>query len=158
MNNTQHPCPCGNSQTYAQCCQPLHQGQQVAGDARQLMKSRYCAYHQLAVDYLVATTASDTRAEHQPDAIRQWAEACEWLKLEVLDYQPGDDVSWVEFAAWYRQDGKLAVHHERSQFVKTDGHWYFHHGEYPARGIALPKRNDPCFCGSGNKFKRCCGR
>ena len=76
MNPTQDPCPCGNALTYAQCCQPLHQGTETAADARQLMKSRYCAYHQLAVDYLVATTAVDTRAEHQPEAIRQWAEAC----------------------------------------------------------------------------------
>jgi len=23
--------------------------------------------------------------------------------------------------------------------------------------IPLPKRNDPCFCGSGRKYKKCCG-
>ena len=29
----------------------------------------------------------------------------------------------------------------------------------PARGVAWPPgRNDPCWCGSGTKYKRCCGR
>jgi len=23
---------------------------------------------------------------------------------------------------------------------------------------AIPGRNDPCFCGSGRKYKKCCGR
>ena len=27
----------------------------------------------------------------------------------------------------------------------------------PLPGSRIPGRNDPCFCGSGNKFKRCCG-
>lgn len=27
----------------------------------------------------------------------------------------------------------------------------------PLPGSKLPGRNEPCFCGSGNKFKRCCG-
>jgi SWIM/SEC-C metal-binding protein len=28
----------------------------------------------------------------------------------------------------------------------------------PVRAEAKPKRNDPCPCGSGKKYKRCCGR
>lgn len=28
----------------------------------------------------------------------------------------------------------------------------------PARKVPTPGRNDPCPCGSGRKFKRCCGR
>jgi uncharacterized protein YecA (UPF0149 family) len=26
----------------------------------------------------------------------------------------------------------------------------------PAAGTKLPGRNDPCLCGSGKKFKKCC--
>ena len=26
------------------------------------------------------------------------------------------------------------------------------------RGQASPKRNDPCTCGSGKKYKQCCGK
>ena len=28
----------------------------------------------------------------------------------------------------------------------------------PIKGDAKPKRNDPCPCGSGKKYKKCCGR
>ncbi len=28
----------------------------------------------------------------------------------------------------------------------------------PVRVEAKPRRNDPCPCGSGKKYKRCCGR
>jgi len=28
----------------------------------------------------------------------------------------------------------------------------------PIKGSASPGRNDPCPCGSGKKYKKCCGR
>ena len=28
----------------------------------------------------------------------------------------------------------------------------------PIRADAKPKRNDPCPCGSGKKYKQCCGK
>jgi len=28
----------------------------------------------------------------------------------------------------------------------------------PIHGQAKPKRNDPCPCGSGKKYKQCCGK
>ena len=28
----------------------------------------------------------------------------------------------------------------------------------PIKGGKTPKRNDPCHCGSGKKYKKCCGR
>ena len=36
-------------------------------------------------------------------------------------------------------------------------HRYFMRDQ-PARAEAKPGRNQPCPCGSGNKYKRCCGR
>lgn len=30
--------------------------------------------------------------------------------------------------------------------------------ERPASAVAMPGRNEPCPCGSGRKFKKCCGR
>ncbi|MHC4332489.1 MAG: SEC-C metal-binding domain-containing protein [Planctomycetota bacterium] len=35
--------------------------------------------------------------------------------------------------------------------TKNDGQQVF-------RKIKLPGRNDPCYCDSGRKFKKCCGR
>ncbi len=28
----------------------------------------------------------------------------------------------------------------------------------PIKGETKPKRNDPCSCGSGRKYKQCCGK
>lgn len=39
-------------------------------------------------------------------------------------------------------------HWERSKIDKTE----------PIRAPKRPGRNDPCSCGSGQKFKRCCYR
>ncbi|MGA2948731.1 MAG: SEC-C metal-binding domain-containing protein [Candidatus Sulfotelmatobacter sp.] len=32
------------------------------------------------------------------------------------------------------------------------------HRSEPRRSASKVERNDPCPCGSGKKFKRCCGR
>ena len=53
-------------------------------------------------------------------------------------------------------------HHERAQFERIEGIWYFSDGVpvTPKQFIRQqPKvgRNDPCPCGSGKKFKHCHG-
>jgi SEC-C motif-containing protein len=51
-------------------------------------------------------------------------------------------------------------HHERSEFKKRDGQWYFMDGKLvqePVRAADKVGRNDPCPCGSGKKYKKCCG-
>ena len=45
------------------------------------------------------------------------------------------------------------AHTERSRFLKENGQWYYIDGTRPQFG-----RNDPCPCGSGKKFKKCCGQ
>ena len=48
-----------------------------------------------------------------------------------------------------------------SQFVRENNQWYYvdGKGQEPVRRES-PKvgRNDPCTCGSGKKYKKCCGR
>lgn len=41
--------------------------------------------------------------------------------------------------------------HERSRFLKIDDCWFYIDGVQPKVG-----RNDPCPCGSGRKYKKCC--
>ena len=53
--------------------------------------------------------------------------------------------------------------HEVSTFVKESDGWKFEDGELVGETPIVreePKigRNDPCPCGSGKKFKKCCGR
>ena len=44
--------------------------------------------------------------------------------------------------------------HENSRFVKEQGQWFYVDGDLKSQ--AKVGRNDPCPCGSGKKYKRCC--
>jgi len=69
--------------------------------------------------------------------------------------ESSDSEGVVEFAADY-QGGQL---HERSRFLKEEGKWFYLNGDIlPPVTAAKVGRNDPCPCGSGKKFKKCCGR
>ncbi|MEM6991300.1 MAG: SEC-C metal-binding domain-containing protein [Myxococcota bacterium] len=34
-------------------------------------------------------------------------------------------------------------------------HHHHHHAQQPARRVERPGRNEPCWCGSGVKYKKC---
>ena len=157
-------CPCGSKKDYQACCEPLLGGEK-ASTAEQLMRSRYVAYTQAKLDYIEATHDTDTRAELDMNIARDWATQSSWLGLDVIRTEGGgedDDKGIVEFKAHYRVDGKRAQHHEVSEFVKKDGEWFYHDGKMPkveqmTRNAPKVGRNDPCVCGSGKKYKKCCG-
>jgi len=140
-------------------------GERKAETAEQLMRSRYSAYTQVEMDYLLATLHPDKRAEHDEESARQWASDSQWHGLEIrsaVDGGEDDAKGSVEFVAEFTYDGERQVHHENAFFSKEDGQWYFVEGE-PVKTQPFvreaPKvgRNEPCPCGSGEKFKRCCG-
>ncbi|MGE0615919.1 MAG: YchJ family metal-binding protein, partial [Bacteriovoracia bacterium] len=99
---------------------------------------------------------------------RSWAKDSEWMGLKIESAQ--DNI--VEFTARYKTEGKVLEHHETSKFRKIKDRWYFvdgdshiheegqgHHHATPKPIVrAEPKlgRNDPCHCGSGKKYKKCC--
>jgi len=158
-------CPCGSDLTYADCCEPMITGAKPAETAEALMRSRYTAHLEVAVDYLISTIHPDHREGTDENSIRRWAERTEWQKLEVLECTAGgsdDTEGKVEFKAHFRDEGFRKCHHEIAEFVKEEDIWYFKDGQ---PGVAeqyvreTPKvgRNDPCPCGSGKKFKKCCG-
>ena len=110
---------------------------------KELMISRYEAFAKKDWTYLVRTSTSQTVEElaRMPEL--------EWLKLEVLDAYE----NIVEFKAYYRENAKIAVLHERSSFIKEDGEWKYNDGELFNTKV---ERNEPCPCGSGKKYKKCC--
>jgi SEC-C motif-containing protein len=158
-------CPCQSGQDYDDCCGPIITGRRSAPTAEALMRSRYSAFVKGEVDHLHHSLHPDQRADHDPEATRQWAERSEWLKLEILDKQGGgeaDDSGRVEFIATYRQKGATLNHHEIGEFQRVGGVWYYTDGKIVTPGTVRhegPKtgRNDPCPCGSGKKYKKCCG-
>ncbi len=157
-------CPCGSNLSYEECCKPLISGERNAQTAEELMRSRYAAYTQSEVDYILSTTHPEHRAEYSEDSIREWADNATWHSLEILKTVDGtaqDEQGEVEFIVYYTQDGARTRHHELSEFRKKDGKWYFRDGKSikpkPLKHDT-PKvgRNEPCPCGSGKKYKKCC--
>ena len=126
------------------------------------MRSRYVASVRGDIDYIARTLAPESRASFDAPAARAWSLGADWRGLKILateQGQVGDSLGVVEFVATYRQDGRIVEHRERSRFRRGDlGEWLFVEGT-ASGGAAAAKagRNDPCPCGSGRKFKKCCG-
>lgn len=152
---TQH-CPCGSNQAAAQCCWSLLQGSQVAQNAEQLMRSRYCAYYWQQLDYLVQTHHSDYREADLAQLLqRQFEQPQGWIKLEVLKHQAKAATAKVEFKAYFHDQHQVYCLHERSNFIYQDAHWFYSDGKIIANGEIGWPRNENCWCGSGKKAKRC---
>ncbi len=158
-------CPCGSGTNYDQCCEPLINGKTEAQTAEALMRSRYCAYVKAEIDHIFNTTHKDQRGQFNHKESEAWARKTDWHSLEICRTEAGDDgdqTGLVEFIARYRNKGKLAHHHEVAEFKREDGKWYFYDGHAPTYEQVVRKgtktgRNDPCPCGSGKKYKKCCG-
>ncbi len=119
------------------------------------MRSRYTAYSLGLIDYLVATTLPAQQAQLDLAAMMKWSRESSWLGLDLeTATDNSSDRAQVTFTAhWADPDGSRHQHRERSDFVRQAGQWYFIDPNHrPATG-----RNTPCPCGSGKKFKRCCG-
>jgi SEC-C motif-containing protein len=165
MIQAQSPCPCGNSQTYAQCCGSYHDGARPE-TAEKLMRSRYSAYVVGKIPYIAETNDPQTGGDFDAEAAETWSRQSEWKGLEIVatrEGQKGDATGEVEFIARYSAEGESHEHHEVSLFRFDEGQkrWFYRDGKtvrQPERRTE-PKlgRNDPCHCGSGKKFKKCCG-
>ena len=159
-------CYCGSGKTYAECCEPLIKGAKAADTAESLMRARYSAYVVADIDYIGESTHPDHRHTHDEAATRRWAESATWLGLEIVGAAGGsadDEKGTVEFIASYKEDGVAKKHHEISTFEKKDGTWYLIDGQLVSPETVrndTPKvgRNEPCPCGSGKKYKKCCGK
>lgn len=152
-------CHCGLSQNFEQCCEPIITGEKLAETAEQLMRARYSAYVEANTDFLHDSLHPESRDDFDADSTEKWASSSSWIALKILGGKAGkrnDRAGTVEFTASYEDaDGRKIDHSERSHFKKEDDQWFFCDGQ----AIAPNKvgRNDPCSCGSGKKYKKCCG-
>jgi len=125
------------------------------------MRSRYTAYVRGDMAYLERSWDPATR----PPALGSSADGPQWLGLEILSTHgggPDDSEGTVEFVARYRDHGVAGRMHEVSRFRRESGAWLYVDGRVggdAANAPVAPKagRNGPCPCGSGKKFKKCCG-
>jgi SEC-C motif domain protein len=155
-------CPCGSGSTFDDCCGAIIAGA-PALSAEALMRSRFTAFVRGDMSHVENTHAKDVREDFNRSAAESTANSVEWVSLEIMNSTggEGDDAGEVEFVARYKQDGQLLVHHERSQFCREDGKWMYVDGQINPKGeprrVVKVGRNDPCPCGSGKKYKKCCG-
>lgn len=158
-------CACGSGRLYAQCCAPIIAGETAPATAEALMRSRYTAFTVGAIDHLYETLAGRQRGDFDREAAESWSREAEWRGLDILAVEAGgatDESGSVEFVARYSQKGVEQRHHERARFVREGGLWRYDDGEDLSRPIPVhvapkPGRNEPCPCGSGLKYKKCCG-
>jgi|SRR5579885_1052707 SEC-C motif-containing protein len=156
-------CPCGSQNVYSACCGRFIENFQHPSSPEELMRSRYTAYTLGNIDYIARTMKPPASNDFDPDSAREWAQQATWIKLDVLNTSLNNTKGIVEFQAHYSLGDKIYVLHEVSEFHLLDGLWYYVDGKIPAAGnlSSLAKRtgrNNPCLCGSGKKFKKCCGR
>ncbi|WP_288726136.1 YchJ family protein [uncultured Psychrobacter sp.] len=170
-------CPCqinpvsdaiGAPLLYQDCCQPYHDGllnKEADGikaeTAKRLMRTRYSAFVLVKPNYIVKTTIPAQQNLLDIKAIENWAKETDWAGLEIVTHTPKLDKrhAQVEFKAYFKTNENLQAHHELSAFVKVtdknsnNARWYFLD---PTVSMSVSQKQ-PCICGSGEKFKRCCG-
>ena len=129
------------------------------------MRSRYTAHVERRIDYLDQTLAPEAARDREDG---QGLQRIRWLGLSILETTgggPGDQQGTVTFEARFHAEGRDQGMWERSAFRRVEGRWRYVGGEVSAHGTrpvrrAEPRvgRNKPCPCGSGRKYKRCCGK
>ena len=124
----QNICPCCSGLTYADCCEPIISGKKDATTSQELMRSRYTAFTQTNVDYLMRSHSVKTRPINERKSIEKWAKSVTWMGLTIIETQSGeasDEVGYVEFKALYLENGKPQQIHEKSLFQHENGKWVY---------------------------------
>jgi SEC-C motif-containing protein len=123
------------------------------------MRARYSAYATGAIDFLEKSTHSKSRKQFDHEDADRWSRDSRWLGFTILSVDSSlPNRAHLNFEARYEdKDGVTILHRERSLFEREGDEWRFvSGGAIPAVSQKIG-RNEPCPCGSGKKFKKCCG-
>lgn len=128
MRNTK--CPCGNPNSYDNCCEIAHKNIENVKTATTLMRSRYTAFVKANISYLSKSWHSSTKpaAKNELQEILDWTTSVIWDRLEIVNTTKGtefDTEGTVEFKAYYFEGVTLKVIHENSYFVKEKACWVY---------------------------------
>jgi len=157
-------CPCCSGKDFVACCKGIIDGSKIAQTPLELMRSRYTAHICKDMPHIIRTMRGKALKLFDQDKTRQeWFDQCEWTKLEIIDApeitkHAKDGI--VEFKAYYNFEDCEHILHERSKFMKLDNQWYYTASQKKNPAIESSNkvgRNDDCICGSGKKYKKCCG-
>ena len=120
------------------------------------MRSRFSAFCLKNIEYIIETTVPVQQALLDKNALQSWSDEMYWTRLDVISHvaKIGKRHAQVHFMAYYDNGQGESCHDEHSSFVKIDDVWYFLDPTVP---ITLTNQQ-PCLCGSGDKFKAGCGK
>ena len=159
-------CPCGSGKQYEDCCKLIISGAKKAATAESLMRARYSAYVMHEIDFIINTCKKgEGRGDIDRKATEDWSNKSTWHGLKILYTEKGtenDTEGVVEFEADYTYKRMRDKHHETASFEKINGEWLYTTGSLKISTVHREGkkigRNDPCPCGSGKKYKQCCGK
>ena len=126
-------CYCNSGKEFNQCCQPIITGHSKAETAEQLMRSRYSAFVIADISYLLNSHQKTTRPTKDRKKILKWTKSVRWIGLEIIATQKGsvsDMDGYVEFKAFFEENGKKEFIHENSCFIKENDIWYYKSGTH----------------------------
>jgi SEC-C motif-containing protein len=152
-------CPCGSKHEFDACCGPILAGT-PAPTAEALVRARYTAFARRELDYVDRTHAPEVRADFNRAEAERVANECRFLSLRIHRAEESGDTAEVEFVTHLRR-GPSAVNQSAVSLFRREGGEWFYTGPKRAPQAApvhVEKhgRNDPCPCGSGKKYKKCC--
>ena len=121
-------CACGKDR-HETCCGRFLEGKELAGNAEELMRSRYSAFVLKNEVYLLSTWHPSTRP--QESLFNQ--DPTQWMGLTVKQFNEASDrlSATVEFVAIYKINGKAHRLHEISSFVFEGKQWLYVDGQFP---------------------------
>jgi SEC-C motif-containing protein len=122
-------CPCCSKLSYEECCKPLHEGA-YPQDALALMRSRYSAYALCLPEYIMRTTHPDHKdnllnKEELKKKFSDFAKMTNFHRLEIIDFQNGEEEAFVTFMAQMSQGSHPMQLHEKSRFLKIGPQWLY---------------------------------
>jgi len=81
------------------------------------------------MEYVFSTTDAQVRYEFDLKGNTEWAQAAQFVKLDILKSEENGNKGLVEFKAYYKINGQDHVHHELSTFRKHQGQWFYRSGK-----------------------------
>lgn len=156
-------CACGSGTPFADCC-----GVYIAGapapTPEALMRARYTAFKLGNLDFIESTCTQEGLQSFNRVEMQKSIPDTDFQTFELRGSTGGgaeDETGSVTFAFRYRFNGQDFAQAEIAHFRRVDGQWLYDYSEInpksaPVR-VQSVGRNDPCPCGSGKKYKKCCG-
>ncbi|NGX48845.1 MAG: hypothetical protein K940chlam5_00437 [Candidatus Anoxychlamydiales bacterium] len=127
-------CPCQSKRSYIDCCEKYHLGKKKPQNAKDLMRSRFCAYALSLSDYIIKTS-HPKNACFQKDLktlkedILRFCKDTSFENLEILDFIEEKEKAFVTFIAYLKAAKKDLTFTEISHFEKQNGKWLYKDGQ-----------------------------